>query len=710
MEDVMILTIGMIVKNEEKYLDECLAAIKPILDSLDSELIIVDTGSTDRTVEIAKNYTNKLYHFEWCNDFSAARNVTIDRAKGEWYLFIDADEILKDASEIIEFFKSKEYKNYMSTAYYISNYNKTQKSASSSILMPRMRKMTSKTRFSGIVHEQLPIFLPVKNLTKTEFMHYGYYLNTPKQAKVKSKRNVDLLLAQLDTIDDSSKFRRELGEAYMLYDIVKNREKALKHYKIGRELASKENNNNYCVISINLITQYILMGLFLEAISEAELYFKSKSDSLASDTDVYFLLLQAYSPINSHKSIIDNYAKYVDNFNKYKDNKIITREVYYRALFSVNRYFFYKASMYAINSHIKLEQYYEAYNLIRDVLILSCEFAENQDLLFKHYLEIMRLKNDYSDLLYLYNLDVEKNEEYYTNLEKVIETFISENIEEKNKIVSLILNIGDTESTYTIYMQIRKSFSVNLIISEDMITTFLNSIKKLEIYHYDILYYILKNNISLKIFKGKFDTSLLSSYFKLLYNQYDDFIDTIHNYAYESITPYEAYIIKNIYELVFIFDVNDSNNNYELVMDFLNRYTKVFNLYLTYTYTEDSIDEVNIELLPQDIKFGYYYMKASEALLNNDELKYIRLLRKALDSNNAMKDLISLLIDNTTEKNEENNPDAMSEFEMLALTVKNNIKDLIKSNQLEDAKAILSEYKLLNPTDKEIPALEGKLI
>ena len=54
----MKLTIGMIVKNEEKWLDKCLSAIKPILDNVDSELIITDTGSTDRTVEIAKKYSD----------------------------------------------------------------------------------------------------------------------------------------------------------------------------------------------------------------------------------------------------------------------------------------------------------------------------------------------------------------------------------------------------------------------------------------------------------------------------------------------------------------------------------------------------------------------------------------------------------------------------------------------------------------------------
>ncbi|MBQ8841096.1 MAG: glycosyltransferase, partial [Ruminiclostridium sp.] len=89
----MLLTIGMIVKNEEKYLEQCLNGIKPILEQVDSELIIADTGSTDRTVEIAKKFTDNVFYFEWIKDFSAARNSTLEKAKGEWFMFVDGDEV-----------------------------------------------------------------------------------------------------------------------------------------------------------------------------------------------------------------------------------------------------------------------------------------------------------------------------------------------------------------------------------------------------------------------------------------------------------------------------------------------------------------------------------------------------------------------------------------------------------------------------------------
>lgn len=106
----LILSIGMIVKNEEKHLDNCLSALKRFMNQIPCELIIVDTGSTDRTKEIALKYTDKVYDFEWINDFAAARNFGLEKAKGKWFMFLDADEYMdEDCSEMVSFFRCRNY-------------------------------------------------------------------------------------------------------------------------------------------------------------------------------------------------------------------------------------------------------------------------------------------------------------------------------------------------------------------------------------------------------------------------------------------------------------------------------------------------------------------------------------------------------------------------------------------------------------------------
>ena len=84
------VSLCMIVKNEEKYLARCLQSAKTIVD----EMIVVDTGSSDRTKELATIFGAKVFEFPWENDFSSARNHSLSKASGDWILILDADEVV----------------------------------------------------------------------------------------------------------------------------------------------------------------------------------------------------------------------------------------------------------------------------------------------------------------------------------------------------------------------------------------------------------------------------------------------------------------------------------------------------------------------------------------------------------------------------------------------------------------------------------------
>ena len=102
-----LLSIGMIVKNEERCLEKCLKALEPLRQAIPCELVIADTGSTDKTKEIAAKYADILFDFTWINDFSAARNAVMDKCTGKWFMTVDADEYLNSpVDEIVEFLTS----------------------------------------------------------------------------------------------------------------------------------------------------------------------------------------------------------------------------------------------------------------------------------------------------------------------------------------------------------------------------------------------------------------------------------------------------------------------------------------------------------------------------------------------------------------------------------------------------------------------------
>ncbi len=219
----MILSIGMIIKNEEQYLDQCLHALLPILKELDSELIIVDTGSSDHSVEIAKRYTDKIYHFDWINDFSAARNYSISKCSGEWFMYLDGDEVLDDASEIIEFFKSGEYKNYIAAAHTKREY--ADKELKGWIISSCVRLYKNDhIKFISRIHEYVPVNGPTKMLANTFYHHYGY-IGTRGE---KADRN---LLYIKEALKDNPYDLHSLSYYYVYLDKDKNYDEEIQRFE-----------------------------------------------------------------------------------------------------------------------------------------------------------------------------------------------------------------------------------------------------------------------------------------------------------------------------------------------------------------------------------------------------------------------------------------------------------------------------------------------
>ena len=190
----IILTISLLVSNRIDTIRKCMESIRPILEQLPSELIAIDTvgDQTDGSIEVVREYTDKIYPFTWCNDFSAARNEGLKRAKGEWFMFLDDDEWFENVSEIIDFFKSGEYKNYNCATYKIRDY-RNKEGAYGVGNLHRMIKREENTVFLGAVHEYLsPMIAPCKELTSF-IHHYGYVFETQEEHERHSERNLSLL-------------------------------------------------------------------------------------------------------------------------------------------------------------------------------------------------------------------------------------------------------------------------------------------------------------------------------------------------------------------------------------------------------------------------------------------------------------------------------------------------------------------------------------
>ncbi|MBN3345380.1 glycosyl transferase [Clostridium botulinum] len=205
-----MISLCMIVKNEEKNLKSCLEKAALFVD----EIVIVDTGSKDRTIDIAKKFTDKIYNFSWCNDFSKARNFSIEKASKDWILILDADEFITkfDIKEVKEFIKEENIVGRINVINLFDNESIINKSYF------RLGRLFNRNYFKyiGKIHEQLtPIHSQAyeKKNINIEIEHIGYIKSEIKR-KNKIERNISLIKNSIKEDGESSYLYYQLGKIY----------------------------------------------------------------------------------------------------------------------------------------------------------------------------------------------------------------------------------------------------------------------------------------------------------------------------------------------------------------------------------------------------------------------------------------------------------------------------------------------------------------
>ncbi len=291
------LSLCMIVRNEEQFLEQCLSSVLGLAD----EIIVVDTGSTDRTKEIALRFTSKVFDFPWNDDFAAARNESIKHASGDWILILDADEALAGeehaairkaiadaSSQGIEAFRilTKNYDNDSSysgwqPALQDDTFRKSFFGWHPSVKV-RLFRRSPGVVFEGAVHELVELFLQKGNRKIADLPivvhHYGA-LREDKKAKqqwhlslaerkaaaapgdARASYELGVLYKELERYADAEKaFQRSLGlepsfiESLLELAIVQQKqgklELSMKHFQevvVRKESAEAYFGLGYCL-------------------------------------------------------------------------------------------------------------------------------------------------------------------------------------------------------------------------------------------------------------------------------------------------------------------------------------------------------------------------------------------------------------------------------------------------------------------------------
>jgi len=226
----------MITKNEEKFLDQCLKSIKNVAD----EIIIIDTGSNDKTVQIAQQHGAQIGFFEWCDDFAAARNISIAQASGDWILILDADEELcLDSVDKIPYLLSQKDVSLYRVA--IQNQDTGPRSKT---YVPRLFRNIAGLQFIGRIHETILTTLElishdwglVQPIGDMLLIHHGY-TDSIVQSRNKVERNYNLLIRAVKEFPQAAHYRMHLGLELMRMERV---DESFSEYKQALDLLNTD--------------------------------------------------------------------------------------------------------------------------------------------------------------------------------------------------------------------------------------------------------------------------------------------------------------------------------------------------------------------------------------------------------------------------------------------------------------------------------------
>jgi glycosyltransferase involved in cell wall biosynthesis len=230
------LSVCLIVRNEEKFLPQCLASVKDIA----GQIVIVDTGSTDRTVEIAQEHGAEVHSFAWCDDFSAARNAALEHATGDWVLMLDADEELP-AGQHAQLRADMKRADVIACRLPLVNRGEEEQGRHP---VPRLFRNAPGVYYYSRIHEQ--VFPSLVQLGKgwglktaigtAELLHHGYAKEIIRDRN-KIERNLKLLRQAVQEFPQDANLRMNLGLELVHSDDLPA---ALAHYREAFRLMSAQ--------------------------------------------------------------------------------------------------------------------------------------------------------------------------------------------------------------------------------------------------------------------------------------------------------------------------------------------------------------------------------------------------------------------------------------------------------------------------------------
>lgn len=299
----MRLSVCMIVKDEEAALPRCLRSVQDVAD----EIVVVDTGSTDKTIETAKSFGAKVISHLWDDDFAKARNIGLDSAEGEWILIMDADEelVVEDIPYLERILANSQFE--------VHTFMLVDSRGLEIHPQTRLWKNKPEYRYSGKIHEQMAPELPgtAENIgahTAVRLLHYGYESSTIA-AKDKRTRNLELLLEELENNPEDVRVLFHLGHHF---DWPQELDKAIPYYKKGFEL---DRGGAMPILALKYGAALEKLGRYEESATVIRIAVKERFPDY---TDLHFTLGRVYLKVGKPDEALKSFERCLKMGNSFK--------------------------------------------------------------------------------------------------------------------------------------------------------------------------------------------------------------------------------------------------------------------------------------------------------------------------------------------------------------------------------------------------------
>lgn len=679
----MKLSICMMVKNESKNLERCLNSISPLMNSVKSELIIIDTGSTDDTIDIAKKYTDKIYEHPWNDNFSQMRNKSISYAVGDWIFILDADEELKEPEGIVKFLNSNVPKNIGAASIQLVNIVKQDGKLGATVSTLRLFR-NGNIKYVGEVHN-LPTYEGSAQKVEGLVYHYGYIADDQDLMDEKFKRTSKLLIKALHENPNNVYYWYQLGVTYSMHCDTAY---SVNAFDKGYELIRKDikNGSIYLYYYGSYVNELVNSNRYIDAVKVSE-------DGLAFNKD--YVDLWYYNGISnislgSIESGIRALEEYLFRLDGIETSSIIK-----------------DPSIQLYTLRIKDEALYNlayAYSLVNndEMSLKTCyELIKNYDETSNLYVKTINLYvinvfklNSFRKLHDLYQI-IPKNK--YKEMDKISYHYYHESVNQFDKLNLFLEEFVEIDSSFGQYLSILNAYAQNepIVVPQLLLKELIHEAGNESI----LLGLVCKNDVS-DIFIS-IDLQTLMNEITYLSTKFPMFKETVIDYVhhFDSNIDYKtSYVLMQLSKYLAL-------SEFEEIAEtaWFDKYVNYGTKCILFKYSEAFL---KADLLSEYKNSEEQYLACLWNIINTNS-------KHALDAANAIfPEWKKLLLKWLSQKLEVKVPyeESGDEMSQLRNEIKLNIYKLLNSNHKEEAINLINEFLSIFPGDEEFTSVKNTLV